>query len=324
MPKLSVIVPCYYNEENIPVTSRVLIENEAAFPVDTTFEYVLVDDGSKDGTLAALHRFQQQYPEKVTVVKLAGNVGSYNAIVAGMQYATGDVNVILTADMQDPPELMIQMLHHWRSGFKLVIANRAARNEGVVKTLLAEGFHWLMKHLALGDVPKGGFDFVLFDRQVKDRILAMSERNSNIFYLMIWMGYAYVSIPYVRQAREIGTSRWTIKKRVKLLIDSLLAFSFFPVRAITVSGMVLGGIALLYALYLLGARLFGAVQVRGWTALMLVLLFVSAFQMIALGIIGEYVWRTLDAARQRPLYVEDEVRTAVPQPERVVHASPLA
>lgn len=324
MPKLSVIVPCYYNEENIPVTSRVLIENEAAFPADTTFEYVFVDDGSKDGTLAALYRFQQQYPDKVTVVKLAGNVGSYNAIVAGMQYATGDVNVILTADMQDPPELMIQMLDHWRRGFKLVIANRAGRNEGFAKTLLAESFHWLMKHLALRDVPDGGFDFVLFDRQIKDRILAMSERNSNIFYLMIWMGYAYVNIPYVRQARDIGKSRWTIQKRVKLLIDSLLAFSFFPVRAITVSGLVLGGIALIYAFYILAAKLIGAVQVPGWTALMLVVLFVSAFQMIALGIIGEYVWRTLDATRQRPLYVEDEVRSAVAQPGATSRARPLA
>lgn len=310
MPKLSVIIPCYYNEENIPVTTRVLIENEAAFPADTTFEYVLVDDGSKDQTYAALQRFQQLYPDRVTVVKLAGNVGSYNAIVAGMQYATGDVNVILTADMQDPPALMIQMLTHWRRGFKLVIANRAARNEGFAKTLLAETFHWLMKRLALRNVPDGGFDFVLFDRQIKDRILAMSERNSNIFYLMVWMGYDYVSIPYVRQARDIGKSRWTLQKRVKLLIDSLLAFSFFPVRAITVSGLVLGGVALLYALYILSAKLFGAIPVRGWTALMVVVLFVSAFQMIALGIIGEYVWRTLDVARKRPLYVEAEVLPA--------------
>jgi polyisoprenyl-phosphate glycosyltransferase len=159
-------------------------------------------------------------------------------------------------------------------------------------------------------MPDGGFDFVLFDRQIKDRILAMSERNSNIFYLMVWMGYAYVNIPYVRQAREIGKSRWTIQKRIKLLIDSLLSFSFFPVRAITVSGMVLGAVAFLYAIYILAAKLFGAIGVPGWTALMVVVLFVSAFQMIALGIIGEYVWRTLDAARQRPLYVEDEVRSA--------------
>ncbi len=324
MPKLSVIVPCYFNEENIPVTSRVLIENEAAFPADITFEYVFVDDGSQDATLAALYRFQQQYPEKVTVVKLAGNVGSYNAIVAGMEFATGEVNVILTADMQDPPALMIEMLEHWRRGFKLVIANRAARNEGFAKTLLAETFHWLMKRLALRNVPDGGFDFVLFDRQIKERILAMSERNSNIFYLMIWMGYSYVNIPYVRQAREIGKSRWTLQKRVKLLIDSLLAFSFFPVRAITISGLVLGMGAGLYALYVLGAKLLGAVKVPGWTALMLVVLFVSAFQMVALGIIGEYVWRTLDTARRRPLYVVDDAQRALSQPDEVSRARPSA
>ncbi len=322
MPKLSVIIPCYYNEENIPITSRVLIENEAAFPADTTFEYVLVDDGSQDRTYAELLAFQQRYPDRVTVVKLAGNVGSYNAIVAGMEYATGDVNVILTADMQDPPQLMVQMLDHWRQGFKLVIANRAGRDEGFVKSLLANTFHWLMKRLALRNIPDGGFDFVLFDRQVKDRVLAMGERNSNIFYLMVWMGYAYVNIPYIRQAREVGKSRWTIQKRVKLLIDSLLAFSFFPIRAITVTGFGLGLVALLYGLYLIGLKLFGGIGVPGWTALMLVVLFVSAFQMIALGVIGEYVWRGLDAARCRPLYVVDEVRGAV-SGTRFVPPSPV-
>jgi polyisoprenyl-phosphate glycosyltransferase len=307
MPKLSVIIPCYYNEENIPVTTRELVANEANFPAEVTFEYVLVNDGSGDDTLGALHRAQATYPGRIRVVDLASNVGSYNAIVAGIEQATGDCMAIITADMQDPPELMVQMYNYWQQGFKLVIGNRQDREETGLQQLLAKAFHVLMKKIALPNIPNGGFDFVFFDRQVAEHIIRLQERNSNLFYLMVWLGYPYVNIPYVRRKREIGKSRWTLKKKAKLFIDSILAFSFFPIRAISVVGLLLGVLAFGYGLYIIGLRLFGSQEPEGWSALMVVLLFVSAFQMIALGVIGEYVWRGLDAARKRPLYVVQKV-----------------
>lgn len=307
MPKLSVVVPCYYNEDNIPVTIPELIANEVNFPTEVEFEYVFVDDGSGDATVAALRKAQAQYPDRVKVVELVANVGSYNAIVAGMAHATGDCLSIITADMQDPPELMVQMYDHWLKGFKLVIGNRQDREETGIAKKSAELFHWLMKRLALSNIPDGGFDFVFFDRQVADEVLKMHERNSNIFYLMVWLGYSYVNIPYVRRKREIGKSRWTLQKKIKLFIDSLLSFSYFPIRAISVIGMLLGGVALLYGLYIIGLKIFAPQGPAGWTTLMVVVLLVSAFQMIALGVIGEYVWRGLDAARNRPLYVVKNV-----------------
>lgn len=307
MPKLSVIIPCYYNEENIPVTARELINNEAKFPADVTFEYVFVDDGSGDQTLQALLTVKNQFPDRIKVIQLAGNVGSYNAIVAGIAYATGDCLSVITADLQDPPELMAQMYAYWQHGFKLIIGNRQDREETGLSKWFAQTFHWLMKRLALSNIPDGGFDFVFFDRQVADEVVKMHERNSNVFYLMVWLGFAYVNIPYVRRKREIGVSRWTISKKIKLLIDSLLAFSFFPIRAISVVGLLLGAIALVYGLYIIGLKILDPQGPPGWTTLMVVLLFVSAFQMIALGIIGEYVWRSMDAARSRPLYVVQKV-----------------
>ncbi|GAB3832083.1 glycosyltransferase family 2 protein [Hymenobacter jeollabukensis] len=307
MPKLSVIIPCYFNEDNIPVTSRELVANEVNFPPEVTFEYVFVNDGSGDDTLGALQRAQQAYPGKVRIVDLAANVGSYNAIVAGMAHATGDCMAIITADMQDPPELMVQMYEYWKKGFKLVIGNRKDREEKGLSEVFAKTFHWLMKHLALRNIPEGGFDFVFFDQQVAKEVLKLHERNSNVFYLMVWLGFAYVNIPYVRRKREIGKSRWTLSKKIKLLIDSLLAFSFVPIRAISVVGLGLGLIALLYGLYIIVLKFVSPSEPAGWTALMVVLLFVSAFQMVALGIIGEYVWRGLDAARSRPLYVVRQV-----------------
>lgn len=227
MPKISVIVPCYFNEENIPVTTRALLDNEALFPEDVEFEYVMVDDGSKDGTVSALLEFEAANPGKVKVVKLVSNVGSYTAIVAGMEYATGDCNVVITADLQDPPALMRKMYDYWCKGLKLVIANRQERNEGFFKTIFANSFHWLMKRFALEKLPDGGFDYLLFDRMVREEVLKMKEKNTNSLFLMIWMGFDFVSIPYTREERKIGKSRWTLKKKLKLFVDSFVSIFFF-------------------------------------------------------------------------------------------------
>ncbi|AKQ44775.1 glycosyl transferase family 2 [Rufibacter radiotolerans] len=307
MPTLSVIIPCYFNEQNIPVTIRELTANETLFPPEVQFEYVFVDDGSKDNTFQELLKAKELYPDKVKVVKLAGNVGSYNAIIAGMEYATGDCSVIISADLQDPPELMVKMLSYWRQGFKLVIGSRQERDEPVLKKFLSRVFHSLMRKMAFQNLPKGGFDYVLFDRAVREEVLKLKEGNSNVMYLMAWLGYEYVNIPYSRGRRTVGTSKWTFWKKVKLFLDSVLAFSFYPIRAISVTGLVMGLIAFLYGVFVLLAKATGQVAVEGWTALMVVLLFVSSFQMIALGVIGEYVWRTLEASRKRPMYIVESV-----------------
>jgi polyisoprenyl-phosphate glycosyltransferase len=307
MPKISIIIPCYYNEENIPVTTAELIKNEGLFPKDVNFEYVFVDDGSKDNTYNELTKFQESYPSKVTIVKLAGNVGSYNAILAGMKYATGDCNVILAADLQDPPELIPKMYNYWLGGIKFVIANRIDRNESFAQKIFSNTYHYLIKKLALKNIPKGGFDLVLFDKQLREDVVQIDEKNTNTIYLLAWLNYDFVNIPYVRRKRDIGISRWTLKKKIKLFIDSFVSFSFAPIRFISAIGLLLGTVAFAYGSFVIVAKLTGLVPVEGWATIMVVLLFVSSFQMIALGIIGEYVWRTLDAARKRPNYIIDKV-----------------
>lgn len=307
MPKLSIIISCYYNEYNIPVTITTLLENEKLFPQEVDFEYVFVDDGSGDNTWNELVKAFELAPDKVKLVKLVTNVGAYNAIVAGMEQATGDLNVILAADLQDPPELMVEMYGHWKNGFKLVIGNRKKREDSFAQKTFANAFHFLMKKFALHNIPDGGFDFVMFDKEIRDKIVDMQEKNTNIFYLMSWMGYAYVNIPYTRKKREIGKSRWTFKKRLKLFVDSFISFSYFPVRMISVVGILLGLSAFCYALFVIVAKMTGLIDTQGWSTLMVVLLFVSSFQMIALGIIGEYVWRGLDASKNRPMYIVDKL-----------------
>ncbi|MCF8236879.1 MAG: glycosyltransferase family 2 protein [Saprospiraceae bacterium] len=308
MALISIIIPCYYNEENLPVTFGRLQKMEDMLPEGTRVEYLFIDDGSGDGTYAVLEGFQQSQPERVVLLKLAGNVGSYNAILAGMGFAKGDCCTVISADLQDPPELIPQMFDYWRQGFKLVLANRQHREEGWFKQLFAGIFHRVIRRFALKNMPKGGFDFVLFDQKLCTEVVQMDEKNTNTLFLLPWLGYPYVNIPYVRQQREIGRSRWTLAKKVKLFIDSFIAFSFFPIRMIAVSGLILGVLAMGYALYILYARLTGHIDVEGWSALMLVILLVSSFQMVALGILGEYLWRTLDAVRKRPNFVIDQVK----------------
>ncbi|MFN8923795.1 MAG: glycosyltransferase family 2 protein [Sphingobacteriia bacterium] len=309
MPLLSVIIPCYYNEENLPVTLPRIEALRAQMPTGSEIEYVLVDDGSKDGTWTAIQDWQSRHPDRVQAIKLSGNFGSYNAILAGMQHASGDVNLVISADLQDPPELIPKMFAYWQMGHKLVLANRTARSDGFFNDLFSNTYQRLLKHYALKNVPDGGFDLVMFDRQLRDEVVRINEKNTNTLYMLLWLKYDYVSIPYERQKREVGKSRWTLRKKIKLLIDTFVSFSFFPIRAITTLGFLLGFLAIIYSLVIITGYIFGWGFVQGWSSMMIVVLFLGAFQMVALGVIGEYVWRALDAARDRPNYIVDQIIT---------------
>ena len=308
MPKISYIIPCYYNEENIPVTKKSLIENEKLFDTNTEFEYVFVDDGSKDNTYNELLKFKREYQKKVKLIKLSGNFGSHNAVLAGMSHASGDCCVVLAADLQDPLDLIPKMFNHWLKGIKLVIANRDSREDPFFKKIFANFFHFLIRKIALPNLPRGGFDLVLFDKKLNQKIVEMNERNTHQLFLLTTLNYDYVNIAYKRLNREIGKSTWTFSKRVKLFIDSFVSFSYFPLRFISFLGFFLGLVSIVYASFLIYNKLIGKIPIDGWTTNVVILLFVSSFQMISLGVLGEYTWRTLDASRNRPNYVVEEIQ----------------
>ncbi|MDO8999288.1 MAG: glycosyltransferase family 2 protein [Bacteroidota bacterium] len=306
MPKISIITPCYYNGDNIPVTFPVLLENEKNFPEGTQIEYVFVDDGSKDNTFEQLKIVQAKYPSKVKVIKLSRNFGANNASFAGICNATGDCCVILSADLQDPPELIPQLYSHWLKGYKLVLAQKTNREDSFITKFFSNTYHNLVRKIILKNSPKGGFDLWLFDKTLRDEIMNMNERNFHLPTLFMWLGFEYVSIPYTRRKREIGKSGWTFSKKLKTFIDSFVAFTYLPLRMISVVGITLGLLSIIYALSILLNRFISGVEVAGWSSLMIVLLFTSSFIMISLGIIGEYLYRTLDAARNRPNFVIDQ------------------
>lgn len=306
MPKITIITPCYFNELNIPDYAIRMIENEKKFHSDVTFEYILIDDGSKDNTWNEMVNFHKKYPNKVKIIKLVRNFGSTNAVFSSLPYSSGDCNVIISADLQDPPELILKMYEKWQLGFKLVIANRINREEPFIQKLVSNTTHKLVQRFGLKNLPNGGFDMNLFDVEIKEILIKMDEKNTFFPFLLMWLGYEFVSIPYVRRKRELGTTSYTLSKKIKVFVDSFVSFSFFPIRIISVSGLILGLLALIYGFIIILGKLFGLVNSSGWSSMMVVILFVSAFQMVALGIIGEYVWRGLEASRKRPNFLIDQ------------------
>ncbi len=311
MRKLSIVVPVYFNELNLPDTvPQLLALAPKLAELELGLELVFVDDGSGDRSLAILREFQVQHPERIQVVKLTRNFGSMAAIQAGLEVASGDCVTVISADLQDPPDLIVEMAHHWRKGTKTVLAVRTDRKEPLSQRAFASVYYGLMRRYAIPGYPPGGFDFMLIDRQVVEELRRAREKNTNIMSLVFWLGHHPVMIPYVRRGRDKGKSRWTLSKKIKLFIDSFVAFSYVPLRAASALGLLLAVAAFIYGAGVVIIRMTHGVEVQGWTALVVLLTFTSGVQLTMLGVLGEYLWRVLDASRNRPGFVIDEVFSA--------------
>ena len=302
---VSIVVPVYHNELNIPYLYpclTVLADSNPQFE----FEYIFVDDGSADNSFGLLKELASQNPN-VRVVKLSRNFGSNAAILAGLTYASGDCAAVISADLQDPPELIPVMLQKWMNGTKVVLAARQGREDNFFGRIFANTFYWLFRHFALKSMPRQGFDFMLIDRKVIDLLVQIQERNVYLVGLVLWMGFEREIIYYRRRKRERGKSRWTFAKKIKYFIDGFVSFSYFPIRLASFLGIALAFAGFIYALVVLSLRFFQGIPVQGWTSLMIVLLVVSGVQLILLGIFGEYLWRNFEETRKRPPFVVDHV-----------------
>lgn len=304
--RFSIVVPVYFNEPNLPDTVPQLLALGERLP-GYDLELVFVDDGSGDRSLALLLEFQRANPETIRVVKLTRNFGSMAAIQAGLAQATGDCVGMIAADLQDPPELFLEMLRHWERGTKVVLAVRADREESRAQKAFSNGYYALIRRFALPGYPPGGFDFFLVDRQVVGELTRIREKNTNLMSLIFWLGHAPVMLPYVRRRRTKGRSRWTLAKKIKLFIDSFVAFSYVPIRAVSLIGLAVALSAFGYAAYVLYSWLVHDIPVKGYAPTVILLALFSGLQMAMLGVLGEYLWRALDETRRRPAYVVDEV-----------------
>ena len=306
VPVFSIVVPVYFNEINLPETVPQLLALARELP-RFRLELVFVDDGSRDRSLEILLDLQSQYPETIRVVKLSRNFGSMAAIQAGFTVASGDCVGMISADLQDPPDLFLEMLHHWENGCKAVFAIRQTREESFFQRVFADGYYSLVRWLALRDYPRRGFDFFVVDRQVVEEVKRIREKNTNLMALLFWLGFKPVMIPYARQQREAGTSRWTTAKKIKLFVDTFVAFTFLPIRLLSVLGFLVAIGSFLYGAFVLFYYFAYGIPIRGFVPTMLAITFTAGLQMTMLGVLGEYLWRTLDEVRRRPLFVIDHV-----------------
>ena len=303
MVLVSIVVPVFHNAASLLdllTQFQALASKNAA----DRFEFVFVDDGSADNSFAVLQELARSEP-RMRVVKLSRNFGSNAALLAGLGQSRGEVVAVIAADLQDPPELIDQMLIQWRAGHKVVLAARSSREDPGLTALLAQAFYLLFRRFAIKTMPKGGFDFFLIDRQVCDLINGIQESNAYLMGLILWFGFDPKVLYYHRREREkkYGGSMWTFARKVKYFVDSFVAFSYVPVRAASLLGVSLSLIGLLYALCVVVFRLCYDVPVQGWTSLMVVLLVVSGAQLLMTGIVGEYLWRNLEETRRRPRFV---------------------
>lgn len=300
------MIPIFHNEKNLPDTIPELLKLKEIIQ-DYELELIFVDDGSKDNSFKILTEFKDKHPDIIKVLKLTRNFGAPAAAQAGIKYATGDCIGKINADLQDPPELFLDMIKHWEKGFKAVFAVRKDRKDTIPSKIAAKVFYSLLKRHAIPNYPEGGFDFFLIDRKVADEFNNIQEKNTNINTLIFWLGFDYVTVPYTRKERKKGKSKWTFSKKTKYFVDTFVGFSYFPIRILSILGIVFAVAAFGYGLYALYNWAVGNIQIEGWTSMIIILAFTAGIQMTMIGVIGEYLWRTLDEVRRRPSYVVDKV-----------------
>ncbi len=305
-PKYSLLVPIYNEEETILELYHRL--HTLMERLDGAVELILVNDGSRDRSLQLMRELHQKDP-RVSYLSLARNFGHQVAVTAGLNFARGQAIVILDADLQDPPELIPEMVEKWQQGYQVVYAQRIQRRkESWFKRFTAYLFYRLLKRLADVDIPTDTGDFCLMDRQVVDVLNAMPERNRYLRGLRAWIGFQQTSVRFERDPRFAGEVKYTFGKSLALAVNGLVSFSRVPLRLSTYIGLLAAAIAVLMALLVLYWRLFlPHSPLTGFTIILVAIFFLGAVQLVSIGILGEYIGRIYEEVKGRPLYTLAEV-----------------
>jgi polyisoprenyl-phosphate glycosyltransferase len=311
-PYLSIVIPVFNEAETIEtLCSRVA---SALAHITDDYEVIFINDGSTDSSLQVLGSVAAR-DKRFRVLDLSRNFGHQTAITAGLQYASGEAVIIMDGDLQDPPELIPDLVKKWKGGFEIVYAVRAKRKEGLLKRTLYKSFYLLLRKLAHIDIPLDSGDFGLIDRRVLDILNKMPESNRFIRGLRSWVGFRQTGIPYDRDARFSGVPKYSFSKLFKLALDGLASFSTIPLKLATAMGFIISGLSF-FGIFIYIYRFFTTPRVPGFTTLIIIFLFIGGVQLITVGILGEYIGRIYDETKQRPLFIvretiniEDALRT---------------
>lgn len=302
---LSVIIPFFNEREVIP---ELVNELNSYFSKNKELraEVVFVDDGSTDGSLELLEG-QNHIFYSAKLIRLSRNFGSHAALRAGILNSSAGVVTYISADLQEPLELIKELYEKYKEGNDIVLAYRSAVNVGIMEKLFSRLYALLMRRFVFPAFPKRNFDIVMFNKKVKDELNQNIEANSSIVLQIFSFGFKQAWVAYEKKRRLAGRSKWTLPKKVKLLIDSFVAFSYVPIRFVTIMGFLMSVIGFLWVLYLVHRKIFYNDIVTGWPALMAILIAGFGITNISLGIIAEYMWRTLDASRNRKVFIIDKI-----------------
>jgi glycosyltransferase involved in cell wall biosynthesis len=305
-PVISVVVPCY-NEEEVLMHCHSRLTQVLASMEGTEYELVYVNDGSSDRTDEILRYLNQTSPQ-TRVVMLSRNFGHQAAVTAGLTAAAGQCVVIIDADLQDPPEVILQMVERWRQGYEVVYGIRETRaGESSFKLRSAQLFYRLINKLSDVHIPLDTGDFRLLDRRAADALLAMPERHRLLRGMASWIGFRQYGLKYAREARFAGSTKYPLRKMFNLALDGIFSFSTVPLRFVTTLGLLTAALAAAGILYSLAVRIFTSHWVAGWATLILAVLFTGGVEMFCFGILGEYIGRIYTEIKQRPLFVVREM-----------------
>jgi glycosyltransferase involved in cell wall biosynthesis len=299
---LSLVIPVYRNEQSIPGLLEIV--DGLRERLGGRLEAVFVVDGSPDGSLRKLSEGLGTARFPAQLVVLSRNFGSFSAIVAGLRAARGDLFAVMAADLQEPPELILEFHRVLASGdADVVVGTREERSDSLASRFWAALFWFLYRSLVQPDVPKGGVDVFGCTKRFRDHLLSLQERNSTLVGLVFWLGFRRVDVPYRRRPRPYGRSAWSPGRKLRYLLDSIFAFSDLPVRVLWMAGLLGVGLSLVLGGIVLVMRMLGNVPVPGYTATVLVVMFFGGLNSLGIGLLGEYLWRTFENTKKRPSFV---------------------
>jgi polyisoprenyl-phosphate glycosyltransferase len=305
MSKISIVIPVYYNEDTLMLLYQDMRDKILSKLGD--YEIVFVDDGSKDESWEIMNQISK-LDKNVQCVKLSRNFGEHAAILAGLTVCQGDCAVTKQADLQEDSAIILEMYEKWKNGNKVVLAIREERDEGKIKVFFANRYYSIVRKYINKEMPAGGCDCYLLDRQAIEVIKNLDEKNSSLTLQVLWIGFKSDKVYFKRKDREVGKSRWTFSKKFKLVLDSMMSFSYFPIRFMSGVGIVFNVLAVILAIEVIIEKFTIGTPIAGWSSLMCVLLCSSGLILLMLGTLGEYIWRTLDASRSRPTFIIDEIK----------------
>ncbi|MCM3127126.1 glycosyltransferase family 2 protein [Paenibacillus provencensis] len=302
--RYSIVVPMYNEEAVIEETYRRL--KKVMKEVNDTYELLFINDGSQDKCLDIIRNIAK-WDKTVKLIDFSRNFGHQIAITAGMDYAVGDAVIIIDADLQDPPELILEMIGKWNEGYEVVYAKRVKRKgETWFKKMSASLFYRVLRASADINIPLDTGDFRLMDRKVCLEMKRIPENNRFVRGLVSWVGFRQTAVEYVRDERTAGETKYPLKRMIKLSLDGILSFSYKPLKLAIYSGLTLSGTGFLYLLYVIYLALFTDATMQGWPSMISITLIFNGFILLMLGIVGEYVGRIYDETKGRPLYIVRE------------------